>query len=232
MILVVAVCVNNCPAVRNISLKYRLRYLMLDRWKIVAGILRLNSSILWFIFFIFGCRYVAWFPAKLRLCFFKCWCCVLCQSPRRQLQLVSSGNFSSSYLADGDVVGFIRNKASFHPSCAVPVRYYSHLWTYFLLPARCELVVSADCPQMNCYANPGFFSVSSAPFVIPSVSKKCFTRLQSIAEMVRAKAASSLWLFQQRGAGFSDTQLFLCTVRGSNRCWCFFLKINLSFKHL
>lgn len=167
MILVVAVCVNNCPAVRNISLKYRLRYLMLDRWKIVAGILRLNSSILWFIFFIFGCRYVAWFPAKLRLCFFKCWCCVLCQSPRRQLQLVSSGNFSSSYLADGDVVGFIRNKASFHPSCAVPVRYYSHLWTYFLLPTRCELVVSADCPQMNCYANPGFFSVSSAPFWYP-----------------------------------------------------------------
>lgn len=28
---------------------------------------------------------------------------------------------------DGDVVGFIRNKASFHPSCAVTIRYYSHL---------------------------------------------------------------------------------------------------------
>lgn len=121
---------------------------------------------LWFIFFIFECKYVAWFPAKL--CCFKCRWCVLCQSSKRQLQLVSSGNFSSSYLADGNTVEFIRNKASFHPSCAVSIRYYSHLWTYFFsVPAECELVVSAECPQVNCWAKPGFFSVSSAPFWYP-----------------------------------------------------------------
>lgn len=46
------VCVNNCLAVRNISLKYRLKHLMLDRWKVVGWNceVKLRRTLIYFLY--------------------------------------------------------------------------------------------------------------------------------------------------------------------------------------
>lgn len=56
---------------------------------------------------------------------------VSCQSPRRQLRLVSSGNFSSSYLADGDAVEL----SGIKPAFILPVQ------SVLDITATCELIL-------------------------------------------------------------------------------------------